>query len=379
MTVSRSGEIDRPCSTVSSPVLTMPTVSAGSTTRDSARKEPSSADAAAQHGDHRVTAAVGQPAVERGEIGRAPRATRTRPVAWSAAASSRGRERRRRTPHWPGWWPERSTSSASHSRPAEPHTSGMLPAVAGHDRHTDLHRIEQREPEPLVERRIGQNRCVAQQPRARRLVDSPGHDDPPGHGRIQPVDRRVDRRPVVTVGARRAPAGSRRARRPTVRTPRPATGRFLRRSSVPIAAMYGRPTSAGTGGSAGVGAPGRRRAGWSPSRAPGNRSAISAAVDAELACTVAPRFDRPAQHSAGLVHVAAGQRRVAQEPAVVDRHHLRRRGMAARRSWCRARHRACRGIDRPAAGPRRAHSRWADQRRDRQPARRRLAAAIGTT
>ena len=75
---------------------------------------------------------------------------------------------------------------------------------------------------------------------------------------------------------------------------------------------------------AGAGGIGQRgRAGSSRPVASGNRSANSRRGRCRTGVHGGATRDRPSQHSPGLMHRPAGQCRMAQEPAVVDRHHLR--------------------------------------------------------
>ena len=143
-------------------------------------------------------------------------------------------------------------------------------------------------------------------------------------------------------------SAARRRTRPT------SAGRFLRRSTVPRASTYGRPSrsaSHAAGGCAGGCVDGE----WTEvddldARAP-RRSRTAAAVAWLDACTVAPRCTRrrntsPARRtsgdaSAGLARNQQSYTDTSAGPA----------GSAARRSWCRGRPRRRRASDRPEDDP----------------------------
>jgi hypothetical protein len=65
---------------------------------------------------------------------------------------------------------------------------GDRPGGGGHHGRADLHRVEQRETEALVERWIGEHCGVVQQPRASGLVDSSGEQDPARRCRAERID-----------------------------------------------------------------------------------------------------------------------------------------------------------------------------------------------
>ena len=188
----------RPCSTVSSPVLTTPTALSAGSTSASARQQTGGADTTAEHGDH----------------GRPPVASVVYSPASAAAQSSQRNSCQRRSPASIS----RSRAGLVGERPGQVggervHVAGRReqrrvagdlrdrPGVAGHDGHAQLHRVEQREAEPLVERRVGEHGCVAEQPRPARGVHPPGQQHPRRGRGADRVDGGVDRRSVVAVGA----------------------------------------------------------------------------------------------------------------------------------------------------------------------------------
>ena len=114
---------------------------------------------------------------------------------------------------------------------ASPPTSGSDSRRRRQHRRPARHRLEHRQPEPLAERRVGDDLGPTEEARNHPVGDEPGsqHGQPVGYGGDGRVDRR---RPIPCRRRGRAPAG-----RPVADTPgqkaRTSAGTFLRGSRVP--------------------------------------------------------------------------------------------------------------------------------------------------
>jgi hypothetical protein len=134
---------------------------------------------------------------------------------------------------------ERNRVVSVAQQPCRPAHLGDAAAVAGGDRHAHLHGVEQREAEPLVERRVGQHGGISEQPRSCRFVDTSSHDHTSGGRGVEGIDRAVDGLPVVAIGS-----GENQQDLIVFAGQRPERfdedGQVLASLDVPIAAMNGR-------------------------------------------------------------------------------------------------------------------------------------------
>ena len=207
---------------------------------------------------------------------------------------------------------------------------GDRPDVARDDRRAGQLGLEDREPEPLVERRVGEHRGPPQQPvlrRRRRLGPSRSTRSARG-GRsaaIAPVDaRRMRRRALRRARAsrRRRPRRPRRTRRRAGRGPCVAPRCRSRARTAGRRARRPRRVAA-----VGRRREGRRRPEVDRSRPGRCRAAPAPRSPSRRTTGVHPRAvrDRPPQPPPGSSDHRRRQVGVAEEPAVVDRHDRRQR------------------------------------------------------